>query len=196
MGSDLVDLGEIEGGSSGVLSLDTFLVPGGGSVESLLLELLHQGLLGPSDLLGQVPEGAVLSEVLESDDLEGVGDNVLLLDVVGAGHSLEDLQLAEGGGSSGGESGEHTPDHSPEDSRGRLVVHESLPGVVDSSLSQELVEVGFVSEEGAGDVDGFGSDDDDSGSAQESLGHVGSESSEEMALAVNENLLGEHCGYN
>ena len=65
-------------------------------------------------------------------------------------------------------------------------------GVVDHLLSHEFGELDLVSEEGARDVDSFGSDNDDSLAREEFLGDNGGESSEEMTLSVNDDFLFEH----
>lgn len=44
----------------------------------------------------------VLSSGLQPQDSESVGDDHLLLPVVGRGHTLEELQSLKGSGSSGG----------------------------------------------------------------------------------------------
>lgn len=44
----------------------------------------------------------VLASGLEAEDAEGVGDDHLLLAVVGRGHTLEELQALKGSGTTGG----------------------------------------------------------------------------------------------
>ncbi len=55
--------------------------------------------------------------------------------------------------------GEHASDCSPEDSGGGSVVDECSARVGEQSLSEELREFDFVSEEGSCDVNAFTSDD-------------------------------------
>ena len=75
-------------------SLLTLLVPGESTRPTVILKLLDELLLAPSDLSGEISEGAELSEVLESDDLQSIWDNKSLLGVIGGGNSLKDLELA------------------------------------------------------------------------------------------------------
>ncbi len=100
--------------------------------------------------------------VFESQHLEGIGDDESLLLVVRRRHSLEDFELGKSSSASCGESGQHASDGSPEDSGGTSVVRKACAWVSVSSLSEELSELDFVSEERSGDVDLFSSDDDDS----------------------------------
>lgn len=68
---------------------------------SLLLKGVNDILVSPSDLVGQSLEGAVLSSGLESENSEGLGDDHLLLPVVGRGHALVQLESLERSLSSG-----------------------------------------------------------------------------------------------
>ena len=88
--------------------------------------------------------------------------------------------------------GKHASDGSPEDSGGGSVVDSTSSGVVDHLLSHVFRELDLVSEEGAGDVDSFRSDDNDSLTGEEFLGDDGSESAEQMAFSVDDNFLFKH----
>lgn len=78
------------------------LVVGGALDLPLLLEGVDDVLVAPSDLVREPLDGAVLSPGLESEDSESVGDDHLLLSVVGRGHTLEELESLKGGSTSGG----------------------------------------------------------------------------------------------
>ena len=135
-------------------------------------EASDEVLLGPADLAGELSKVAELSVGLQSENLEGVGDNDTLLLVVGEGDSLEDLQSTESSGALGGLVGEHASDGSPENARWSSEVDMSLSGVGVSCLVEELVELQLVSEERAGLEKSFGSDNDDSLTVEELLGNL------------------------
>lgn len=75
-------------------------------------------LVLPADLVAQTADGAVLAAGLKSEDTEGLGNDHLLLGVVGRGNTLEDLEALESGGTAGGLVGDHATDGLVEDSRG------------------------------------------------------------------------------
>ena len=53
----------------------------------------------------------------------------------------------------------HASNSSPEDAGGRAVMDEGSARVGEKSLAEEFGELNLVSEEGAGDVDAFASND-------------------------------------
>ena len=67
----------------------------------------------------------------------------------------------------------------------RLVVH---------FLIEELAELDSVAEERARDVDLVGADNDDALAAEQLLGHLWGQATEEMALAVDDDEFLEHPG--
>jgi hypothetical protein len=75
-------------------------------------------LVLPADLVAETADGAVLAAGLQPQDAEGLGDNHLLLGVVGRGDALEDLEALKGGGTAGGLVGNHAADGLVEDPRG------------------------------------------------------------------------------
>lgn len=105
------------------------LVPGQSALAALVLQTGHQLLLAPPDLRGEVAQAAELAEVAQLDAAHGVGHELPLLGVVGGGDSLEDLEPAEGLGSTGGLVGDHAADGAPEDTGGGAVVDEGAAGV-------------------------------------------------------------------
>jgi hypothetical protein len=135
---DSINFLDVEGLSNVVGLGNSLLVPCGGSLSALVLELADQGLLSPSDLAGKVTKGAELSEAGQLNCSEGIGDELSLLGVIGGGNSLEDFESAECLSSSGGLMGQHASDGSPEYSGGGTVVYESSAGVSQESLSQEF----------------------------------------------------------
>ena len=61
-------------------------------------------------------------------------------------------------------------------------------GLVESGgLSQVVVVFQFVSEKFTGDVQGFGSDNDNLLAVQDLLGHNGGQTTQQVALTVNDN---------
>lgn len=69
-------------------------MPSQSTSSTVVLQLIDKLLLAPSDLGGQVSQGAELAEVLEPDDLQGIRDDEPLLGIVGSWDSFEDLELA------------------------------------------------------------------------------------------------------
>lgn len=84
---------------------------------SLILELGHDVLLGPSGELGEVSHGAEVSVGFHSEDFEGLRDNHSLLLVIGEWDSFENFQSRHGSGTSGGLVRGHASDHLPQDAR-------------------------------------------------------------------------------
>ena len=75
---------------------------------SLGLEGLNKGSFSPAGEGSEVTERAELTVVLESQDLEGLGNDDSLLVIVREGDTLENLEAAESGGTLGGFVGEHS----------------------------------------------------------------------------------------
>ena len=142
--------------------LDSSLVPGEGSLLSLVLELLNELLFSPTDLRWQISEGAELPEWGQFDTSHGIGDILLLGGVIRSGNTFENFKSAQSCGTDSGFVGQHSSNASPEDSWWGSVVDEGSSGVSQKSLSQKLSEFGFVSEQGASDVDSFSSHNNDS----------------------------------
>lgn len=82
---------------------------------SLVLELGHDVLLGPSHAGGEVSHAAELSMCLHSQDFEGLRDNHSLLLVIGEWNSFEYLQSAHGCGTSWSLVRGHASENLPED---------------------------------------------------------------------------------
>ena len=100
-GKDLVDLGELGLGGGGSLGLEgitglLLLVVGIGLGLALVLELLEEVLVLPSDLVGEITEDGVVADGVEADDAEGGGDHLTLDSVVRVGDSLESRKTGEG----------------------------------------------------------------------------------------------------
>ena len=72
-------------------------------------------LVLPANLVAQTANGAVLAAGLESEDAEGLGNDHLLLLVVGRGNTLKDLEALHGGGTTGSLVGDHATDGLVED---------------------------------------------------------------------------------
>lgn len=75
-------------------------------------------LVLPADLVRQTADGAVLATGLQAQDTQSLGNDHLLLLVVGRGNTLEDLQALQSGGTTGGLVGDHATDGLVEDARG------------------------------------------------------------------------------
>ena len=98
---DLVDLGELGLGGGGSLGLEgvaglLLLVVGIGLGLALVLELLEEVLVLPSDLVGEITEDGVVADGVEADDAEGGGDHLALDTIIWVGNTLESRKTGEG----------------------------------------------------------------------------------------------------
>lgn len=75
-------------------------------------------LVLPANLVAQTADSAVLAAGLQTQDTESLGDDHLLLLVVGRGNTLEDLETLKGSGTAGGLVGNHAADSLVENARG------------------------------------------------------------------------------
>ena len=163
---------------------------------ALSLSLLLQGLddvsSGPSDLVGEVSEQTSVSVGFDSENLESLWHNHALLLVIWEWDTLEDLKALESGFTSGGLVREHSTKRSPEHAGWSSEVLELPSWVGIDSLSKELMIVEVISEERTRKNKLLTPDDDNSLSLEELLGDLGSESSDQVASTVYDNLLFEH----
>lgn len=83
-------------------------------------------LVLPANLVAQTADSAVLAAGLQAKDAQSLGNNHLLLSVIGRGNTLEDLEALHGGSTAGGLVGHHATDCLVEDSRGGAEVEGSL----------------------------------------------------------------------
>ena len=100
-GKDLVDLGELALGGFRGLGLEgiaglLLLVVGIGLDLALVLELLEEVLVLPSDLVGEIAEDGVIADGVEADDAEGGGDDLAGNAVVRVGDALEGREAGHG----------------------------------------------------------------------------------------------------
>lgn len=65
--------------------------------------------------MAQATNGAVLATGLQAQNAQSLGNNHLLLGVVGRGNTLKDLEALEGGSTAGGLVGHHAADGLVED---------------------------------------------------------------------------------
>ena len=79
---------------------------------------LNDILVLPANLVGQAADGAELAAGLQAQDAQGLGDDHLLLLVVGGRDTLKDLEALQGGGTAGRLVGDHTTDGLVEDAAG------------------------------------------------------------------------------
>ena len=76
---------------------------------------LDNVLVLPADLVAQPTNSAVLAAGLQSKDPQGLGNDHLLLLIVGGRDTLEDLEALKGGGATGGLVGNHAANGLVED---------------------------------------------------------------------------------
>lgn len=79
-------------------------------------------LVLPADLVAETANGTVLATGLQSQDTESLGNDHLLLLIVGGRDTLEDLEALQSGGTAGGLVRNHTTDGLVEDSGGSAEV--------------------------------------------------------------------------
>ena len=156
---------------------------------SLFLQLVDNFSLGPAELLSELSEDGDLSEVLDSDRLEGVWHQHPLLLAVWVWHAFEGLQPPEGGGASGGLVREHASHGPPEDPRGVVVMDMAPSWVGSSGLAHEAAEPIHVSEHGSRDHHSLGPHDDDSFAEEQLFGDNRCESSQKVVFSVNNSGL-------
>lgn len=169
------------------------LVVLGGSLLSLSLEGFDGLSVVPSNSAGEVTEGGALSERIQHDGLEGVGNDNLLHVRIRMRAAFEDFKSGHGSGSSGGLVWDHASDALPCNlGRGLIVPRTTSEGVghgvlllVKSPLSQESFNW-------SGGDDSLGSNDDDSLSVQELFGDDCSESAENVVLSVDDYNFFKH----
>lgn len=171
------------------------LVVSGALGLSSLLQSSNNVLVLPADLVAETANGAVLATGLESEDSESLGNDHLLLLVVGRGNTLEDLKALQSGGTTGSLVGDHATDGLVEDSGGGTEVEgTSAGGVVSGHLSKVGVVLELRAEELARDVERLAADNNDLLTAKELLGDNGGKAAKEMALAIDDDnrLEGRH----
>jgi len=153
----------------------------------LLLQLVDDVLVAPTDLVRQPLQGTVLPAGLESENSESGGDDHLLDLVLSRGDTLKERESGQGGGTSGRLVGNHSSDGLVKDPRGSSEVEGTGLLGVDQML---LVQVGVVSElvpeERTRDVDLLASNDGDLLTAQDLLRNDRSETTEEVTFSVND----------
>jgi hypothetical protein len=107
---------------------------------SLLLEALDDVLVAPAVLVRKTLDGAVLAARLQSEDSESLGDDDLLLLVIGGGDALEELDPLDGSLASGELVREHASDRAEEDLAGSALVEgTALVGLDQMALVEEVL---------------------------------------------------------
>ena len=162
---------------------------------SAVLQTRHNILVLPAVLVAQAADGAVLATGLQAEDTEGLGNDHLLLLVVGRGNTLEDLEALESGGTTGSLVGNHATDGLVEDAGGSAEVEgTTTSGVVSGDLAHVGGKLELSAEELARDVEGLGADNNDLLTVKELLGHNAGKTTKEVTLAVDDDnrLEGRH----
>lgn len=155
--------------SGGLLLLE--FVELGGLLLALIFELRHDAGLGPASLGGKVTKSAEFSVSLQSEHLEGLGNDNALLVVVGEGHAFEDLQLTESGGATSELVGEHATDALPENARRGPPVLVTAAGVRVNTLLHNILTNDLVSLDPAGLDDLLSTHNSDALAGQKLLGN-------------------------
>lgn len=196
LGELSVELGAglvVGGLGAGLNLLLLALVEGGRLDLSLFLESLDAGGLGPAGDGGEIGQRAVLPVGLEAQCLESLGDNHSLLHVVGEGNAIEDLELAEGVGTSGRLVGEHSAEALPEHARGGLPVLGTTAWVRVNALLHNVLSNDLVPLEGARLENHLAADHGDALAREKFLGDNTGEAALEVSSTVNDQLLFEHA---
>ena len=116
---------------------------------SLLLEAVDEVVLGPAGGRADVSEAAESAVGLQALNAESFGDNLTLLVIEGERNTVEDLQVAHGGGTASGLVRDHSTDDLPEISGGGEPVLVTSARVRVSSLVDSFFPRQFVSEQRA-----------------------------------------------
>lgn len=112
----LLGVGDLAGGDA------LTLVVSGTLGLSSLLQASDDVLVLPADLVAETADGAVLAAGLQAEDTESLGNDHLLLLVVGGRNTLKDLEALESGGTAGSLVGDHATDGLVEDAGGSAEV--------------------------------------------------------------------------
>lgn len=154
---------------------------------ALGLELVDSLHVVPANLVRDTLDGGELAAGLKTEDTQSRRDDHELLAVVRRRDTLVDLQSLQSGGTTSGLVGNHAADGLVEDARrGTVVEGTSLLGVNQVALVQVGVVLQLVAEERARDVDKLGSNNNDLLAREKLLGQSGGETTEKVALAVND----------
>jgi len=189
-GDALGDLGVLHDSVLGLGDLDLGLVERLSLDFPLSLQSGNNVLVLPADLVSESSQRAVSPAGLQPEDLEGRGDDHLLLFVIRRGDSLECLQALQGVLSSLGLVRSHATDSSPEDLGRSSEVESATAGLDVAPLPQEVEVLQLVTVEVSGDVDLLTPHDDDLLPVEDELGDDGGQTPEHVGAAVNDNGLG------
>jgi len=153
-------------------------------------------LVAPAVLVTQSLNGTPLAPGLQSKNTQSLGNDHLLLAVIGRWHAFKELQSLKCGGTSGGLVREHSPDSLVEDSRrGSVMEGTTFLRVNQMSLVHVIGPTKLQTEIAAGDVDLFTTNDDNLLARDDLLGYGRSQSAEEMAFAIDNDRCGRHLGH-
>lgn len=177
------------GGSDLLLQGGLLLVVCGTLGLAALLESLDDLEMLVADLVTETADRSVFATGLQAQDAEGSGNDDALFVVVGRGDTLENLKTVQRSLAAGGLVADHAADSLVEDAAGGAEV-EGASGLVEAGgLAQVGVVFELVAEELARDVEVLATHNSDVLAVENFLGHDGSETTEEVVLAVNDNLL-------
>ncbi len=176
----------LSGLGASLLLLDLGVMEGSGLGLSLLLEGSDKVALGPASDGGEVAKRAVVAASLEAKSAESVGDDHALLLVVREWAAIEDLQLAEGGGTSGGLMGGHATNALPEDARGGFPMLGTTTWVSVNALLHDVLSNDLVSLEGTRLEDLLAADDGDALSTENLLSDHAGEAALQVTSSVND----------
>mmetsp|Transcript_173191 Transcript_173191/g.421274 ORF Transcript_173191/g.421274 Transcript_173191/m.421274 type:complete len:216 (+) Transcript_173191:80-727(+) len=170
------------------------LVEGQGLDPALVLQARDQVLVLPAKLLGQIAQLAEAPLWLQAEHLQARWDDHALLEVVRVRGALEALEAVKCTGPALSLVRNHAADGAPEDLGGRAEVEWSLPGVGVHLLALEVRILQLVAVERTGDVDVLSADARDMLAVQQLLCERGCKPTQQVAAAVNDNLLPEGHG--
>lgn len=116
---------------------------------SLLLEAVDEVVLGPAGSRADVTHAAESALGLQALNAESFGNDLTLLVIEGERNTVEDLQVAHGGGTASGLVRDHSADDLPEHAGGSQEMLVTLAGVRVDSLVDSFFPRQFVSEQRA-----------------------------------------------
>lgn len=162
---------------------------------ALVLELVDDASVFPSDFGGEAAQNSVRSVRVEAKSAESSGDDHALNLVEGGRDTLEDLETLESFLTLDSSVGEHATDDAVEDATRGAVVDGTTSRVGAHGLVQVGLELQLVAREGARDVDTLAADSHNLLAAKQFLGNSGSQTTQQVSAAVNHHTFLEHLVY-
>jgi len=189
-GLEHVLLGSSSTGAEALECLDAFVVSLAAHL-ALVLELLDNLLVFPADLASETRQGAVLATWLQANDTQSSWDDNALDSVIWRWDTFEHLKTVQSGSTTGSLVWDHTADGTEEDAGWSAEMEWTTFRVDNATLAQESVILELVAEERSRHLDILAAHKNDALAAQDLLGDSAGQTTEQMALGINDDHLFE-----